>query len=299
MPYFFATTPVSEAFGWAASVPATGPGGRYLLISAAGVVGLVLLLRAGWNLSERAGRRPIAWGWRRLRGESGTATVEFTLVLLPAMLICLVLLQTVLMFSGNLFVHYAAYVATRSAIVEAPTGLEGGGGRLNPEAEDGALGKAQRAAAFALAPVSGKLDGATGGRPAALAAGLDAFFESYERSSPRWVGQLAAARLAYAQRHTQVVLYRTTNAGGLVRELGDGGITFGAKDPVTLGVTHRLHLSIPYASLLFSDGTHATAGGTTAYRSITATATLPLEGIDRNLPPRPTLPDGNVMEREP
>ncbi|MEO1237175.1 MAG: hypothetical protein AAFX76_10340, partial [Planctomycetota bacterium] len=249
--------------------------------------------------------RVAAWpGWSRLRSESGTATVEFTLAFVPALFVCLILLQTVLAFSGNFFVHYAAYAATRSAVVQAPDGRVGGGGQIFDDIDHPAYRAATRAAAFALAPVSGKL-GDTAGTPDAFADGLAEYFDAYGRSPPRWVGTLSAQRFAYALEHTGIRLVETTvteGEGVRLRALSDDRLTtivYGPKDPVTLQVDHKLHLSIPYASVFFADGTHATSGGRTAYADISAIATLPLEGVDRNLPPQPTLPGGEILERSP
>ena len=230
----------------------------------------------------------------RLLDDSGTATVEFTLVFAPALWICLILLQTVLMFSGQLFVHYAAYAAVRSAIVHIPSGLPGGGGDMANG--DAVMQSAQRAAAYALAPVSGKSNDLAG-PPTAFVAGLQDYFDQMEQAAPNWVDRLAGQRLAYALAHTEAEIYIARRVDGgsyrLSRVDGDDLVYYGPKDPVTIGVKHRLHLSIPYASVFFADGKQQTAGGETAYALVRATSTLTLEGIDRQLPPTPPL------EREP
>lgn len=296
---------------WWSSALTSDLGLRCAAVAGVGALVLAATLRAGWTLWGARGlkpaRRMVSCGFKpvcqtvrdRLRGESGTATVEFVLVFVPCLGVCMILLQTVLAFSGNLFVHYAAFVATRSAIVEAPDGDLGGGGELL--AGGPAYERVQRAAAFALAPVSGRLS-PDGGDPAAFEAGLAAYFSSYGEDAPVWVERLAAQRLAYAQAHTEIGLY-------LTRALDNGSVElerlspppfsapdddavpvgFGPKDPVTVGVSHKLHLSIPYASAFFADGQHQTVGGTTAYAIVSATSTMTLEGYDVNLPELPEV----------
>lgn len=286
---------------WWSSALTSDLGLRCAVIAGVGALVLAAALRAGWTLRRSAASwRQRLQNFRGPRGESGTATVEFVLVFVPGLTVCLVLLQTVLAFSGNLFVHYAAFVATRSAIVEAPNGDLGGGGLLSDDG-DSAFNRVERAAAFALAPVSGRLS-AGGGDPGAFEAGLASYFREYGQDSPAWVGNLAAERLAYAQAHTELGLYLTRVEDNGDVELDrlssqpfiasdDDPVTvgFGPKDPVTVGVSHKLHLSIPYASAVFADGTHQTVGGETAYSIVTATSTMTLEGYDVNLPELPEV----------
>lgn len=278
---------------WWSSALTSDLGLRCAVIAGVGAFIFAATVRALWLMPRTA-----AVPWRqRLRGESGTATVEFVLVFVPALMVCLILLQTVLAFSGNLFVHYAAYCATRLAIVEAPAAERDANGNIQLAPDDPTMRHAKRAAAFALAPVSGKLD-ASGGQPAAFTAGLQDYFDAYGQDSPRWVASIAAQRLAYALSRTTVQIYETRlfNGGvGLVRltEAELDRLTLGPKDPLTLGVSHRLHLSIPYAAAVFANGQQDTAGGRTSYTRVTATSTMTVEGVDRRLPPQPTL------EREP
>ncbi len=235
----------------------------------------------------------------RLHQDSGTSTVEFVLVFGPALLICLILLQTVLLFSANFFIHYAAFAATRSAIVNIPSGQIGGGGELREG--DAAFVAARNAAAFALTPIAGR--GSTGaGTFSGFTDGLNRLYDHYDQTAPNWVGRLAADRLAYARQHTQLLMLNTSTGDGdavdLSRSASDS-ITYGPKDPVSLGVSHRIHLSIPFASLIFADGEHETLGGITAYTNVYATCTFSLEGYDRNLPPPPIDEQGRVLERQP
>lgn len=296
--------PDPDSVSWWLSA-ATTPGALlYLGLALGGVVAGLVLLRAAFCSRGSQVRRSSHVGPRetlrraaaRLHAESGTATVEFVLVFLPGLLICLLVLQCMLLFSGNLFVHYAAYAATRSAIVNTPA-LNRAIDPFYPasykiEVGDGVHRRAERAAAFAVAPVSGPA-GSSGADAVGFTAGLESLYAAYERDAPRWVETLTGARLTYALRHTQVGVYRTdvdVDRRVTLTDLGTDRLNLGPKDPVTLGVTHRLHLSIPIVSALFADGTHATLDGDTPYASVTATCTLSLEGVDRFLPPEPVLP---------
>ena len=72
---------------------------------------------------------------------------------------------------------------------------------------------------------------------------------------------------------------------------GDGSTyTFGPRDPVTVRVTHRLHLAIPYVNALFSDGVLDASQGTGRYALVTAQSTLTNEGVYDDLPPKPDVP---------
>ena len=295
---------------WAAGL-FDGVGVRLWVVAVVAAGGLAVALRAGWVLRTRGedaaatkrhnllaaaslprvgARLQLRTALQRLRGDGGVATVEFVLVFPVALLTVLVLLQTTLMMAGNVFIHYAAFAAARAAIVQAPTGKVGGGGELKQGGDDERWEKVERSGAFAMAPVSGKVSaGAEGER---LASGLKAMYGDLGADVPGWVDSLAGQRLNYALEHTDATLYYTRVRRGGVRlvEVGNGGtIYYNPKAPVTVGVAHRLHLSIPYASVLFRDGTHPTAGGDTHYARLFATSTLTLEGYDRNLPEEPPV----------
>ncbi len=298
------TSPVPGTPAWWADVLWHGQGLALTLVLLATVGVGVVAWRAVWNTRLRGElvvqgprqtgtahrRRAVKRVLKRLHGDSGVATVEFVLVFPVALMTVLVLLQTTLMMAGNVFVHYAAFVGARSAIVQAPTGARGGGGALTQGGDGPKWQAVERSAAFAMAPVSGKInDGAEGER---LASGLRSMYGGLDAEVPGWVDSLAGQRLNYALAHTEAQLYYTRVRRGNVDfvEVGNGAtIQYNPKSPVTVGVTHKLHLSIPYASVLFSGGTHATAGGTTHYSEINATSTLTLEGYDRNLPEAPPV----------
>lgn len=293
-----ATLGVAE---WWSAAWTDSPMMRYALLAGVGSLALSFLGRVLWQTRRREAASPEPRHWStiprrvlaKLNDEGGVATIEFALVLPTAMFIFLILLQTVLMMSAQVFVHFGAYAATRAAIVVLPDGRDGGGGEMTAGDESEAYQQIQRAAAMALTPISGRLSD-TSGDPSTFASDLGAMYEAYGVDTPKWVSSFAAGRMAYALRHTDVLMLETTVDS-------DGGVNFypvnGAnasvrlrpKDPVTVLVSHRLHLSVPYASALFDDGTHDTRGGSTAYATVQAHCTMTLEGYDRSMPPEPEV----------
>jgi hypothetical protein len=259
-----------------------------MAVAAVAMAGVVLLGRALMHL--RGGRGRLA-----ATREAGTATVEFALVFPIVLFLMLTLIQTTLLMAGNLFVHYSAFAATRSAITQIPRDLRGLGGE-GPNAVI-AVGSAKleairRSAYFAVVPACGRLESA-GIATDDFVGGLRRYFASSGQAVPRWVDTLAADRLRYAAANTTVQLLETLVVLGHVQfnELpAREEFVFGPKDPVTVRVRHRLNLSIPYARALFADGRHDTAVGRGAYADVTAQFTLTNEGFDPALPPPPPLP---------
>ncbi|MBI1337423.1 MAG: hypothetical protein GC164_10725 [Phycisphaera sp.] len=239
---------------------------------------------------------------RRLRGhvvklwsdQTGTATMEFVLVFPIALFLALLIAQTTLVMAANNYVHYAAFAATRSAIVQIPDNSPSepanyyfGQGSLKHEA-------IRRSAVYALVPVSGRLrdgDADPTVSPDAYKQGLDSYFATLGRTSPVWVESLMADRLRYADAMTTVRLYVPEVVDDNTIEFTDvnSGRLFGPRDPVTVRVTHKLNLSIPIASRFFADGSQTFGSTTVRYALVTADCTLTNEGIDRNLPPTPPV----------
>ncbi len=231
---------------------------------------------------------------RAVLGESGTATVEFCMVLPIVLFLCLVLVQSTLLMVGNQFVNYAAFAAARSAIVYIPQDYPGEGEPRNtivPEEGKPKFDAIRAAAYLAVAPVCGKReDGAEALRTDDYVAGLGDYFSSYGRDAPRWVETLAAARLRYAAANTDVQVMYTLVTRGEVEQFDtatEDGYTFGPHEAVTVRIEHRLNLSVPYVRGLFADGEHGDGRG--GYALVTAQYTLTNEGIDPDLPAPPEL----------
>jgi Flp pilus assembly pilin Flp len=274
---------------WGGSMP-----GLWLLFCGCGLV-LVILGRTVWR--DRVGLRVLA---RRLRGERGTATIEFALVTPLLAMVFLTMLQTMLVMTGNFFVHYAAAVAARSAIVSIPLDLADDGAEMANEVypTDGSpkYQAIRRSAVLAVMPVAGRLGGgAPGAGGGSLASELATHYEAYSQPSPRWVENFVDARMAYADVHTRVELWVVNTPEDSAEVTFDriapaAGYEFAPREPVAVSVEHRLNLSIPYARAFFSDGTHRTADGETAYTDVAARSLLHNQGIDTALPPEPEVP---------
>jgi hypothetical protein len=228
--------------------------------------------------------------WRDARG---SATLEFTLVLPVLLVILLALVQVSLLLGANLFVHQAAFAATRAAVVQVPRDDRGAGG-LGPNVYvqgGGPKYEAIRAAAvWTVVPVRGRLESS--------ALSTDRFVDTlhqlygrYGEASPNWIDRLAADRLRYADAHTDITVMETrvrSERDLRLDPLPEGAVhTFGPRDPVTVRVTHRLALTVPYINALFGDGRHDDG---TVYTTVSAHYTLTNEGVDRALPPTPELP---------
>ncbi len=224
--------------------------------------------------------------------ESGTASIEFVLVTPLLMFMVLALLQTMLVMTGQVYVHHAAFAATRSAIVQIPiddsqAGVEAAN-EIVMHPSSVKYDAIRRAAVFALVAVSGRSEaGLTGGE--AFEAGLAGMYDAYGREVPNWVTALAADRLRYADANTHVTLVDTFIADGQVQFVDmqrNVLYAYGPKDPVTVSVRHWFNLSMPYARLIFADGD--TNDGSQA--RLEAQYTLTNEGVSDRLPLPPPWP---------
>ncbi len=230
---------------------------------------------------------------RALASDSGTATVEFCMVLPILLFLILILVQSTLLMVGNQFVHYAAFSATRSAIVYIPMDYASEGEPPNEivPLEGSPKYDAIRAAAYlAVAPVCGRLEDSNSElRAEQYAEGLSDYFAGMGQDAPRWVDTLAADRLRYAAENTEVTILLTDVFNDSV-EFEDSALinhTFGPREPITVLVEHKLNLSVPYVRAIFADGEHREGG---RYALVTAQYTLTNEGVSPYLPEAPEIP---------
>ena len=226
-----------------------------------------------------------------LRDERATATVEFALVFPLLLAFALILAQTAMLVTGNLYVHYAATSAARVASLHVPRELRAVSGepinviRLGTRSPK--FDAVTRAAVVAVAPAAGRIDAAGsayGGVPEALAT----YYESSGADAPRWVDTRVAEKFAYAQAHTAVELGRIDDRGRFTPVRG--WVRFGPREAIGVRVRHRLHLGVPYAGLLFHDATHTTSTGETPYVEVVGRAVAINRGVDPALPPPPPIP---------
>lgn len=226
----------------------------------------------------------------------GTATLEFVLVFPFVLFLALLLIQTTLLMVGNLFVHYAAFAAARTAIVQIPQDYLDFHEPPNTIVHVAGQPKydlIHQAAAYALMPVSGRL-GIASAPGEAYADALHRYYADQGHATSAWVDELAADRLRYAFHpvNTNIVVAYTkqSNEGLIWTDLRPAEMyTFGPKDSITIRVEHRFNLSVPYVRAVFTDGSHRISGGTGMYSRISAQYTLTNKGISEQLPPRPEL----------
>ncbi len=273
----------------------TNPLGLFCLVSMAVSVVLIALLSSAIYRS-RAFHIPLR---RRLieivTSDSGTATVEFALVCPVLLFMALLLAQTTLVMSGNLFVNYAAYMATRAAIVQIPIDrVEEGYESANQfsNSPDSSKYRAiQRAAALALLPVAGQLKQGNDAVTSQLAFGMAKYYQNYGKEPGNWVTKQLEAKANYAMQNTAIALYETEPQADKVvyKELPPEGFTFGPRDPITVRVEHKFSLAFPYVGAAFADGRLPDNAGGGLYTKITASCTLTNEGIIDAFPEIPTI----------
>ncbi|MDY7009474.1 MAG: TadE family protein [Planctomycetota bacterium] len=204
------------------------------------LVGLYILTGAAWRLG-RSQRKS-----RPRTKETGTAAVEFALLFPFALMILLMMIQSMLLMAGNLAVHHAAYAAARSAVVWVPENLSHDEPK-NVLASPNSSAKFHRirsAAVYAVMPVSagkGDWSGEDPGNAAVIQEGLERFWQLYGSSAPNWVQTMLAGKYRYAWNFTEVSLSDPA-----------GGGAYGDHETINVQVRHRLYLSVPYADLVFS-----------------------------------------------
>lgn len=245
--------------------------GSRLFLTAAGiclVCGVVLawVLVTMWQLGRQVRRR-------RRCGDSGSVLVEFTLLLPIALAVSLGMLESSLLMAGNLCVHYSAYCAARSAIVQLPR-YNGPGERENeyiPDDEQGKYGRIHAAAVWPLIAVSYGGTDQQRADDADLVDELIRFHDAHAAERPFWLDDRVGRKLAYALEHTFIELDPPAD-----------GKTYQPREDIRVRVRHTYYLSVPYAGWFFSQildgGVQLDADG--AYGLIIqANCTLSNEGV--------------------
>jgi hypothetical protein len=212
------------------------------------------------------------------------------MLIIPMLLFCtLTLAQTTLLMGGNVFVHYAAFAATRSAITTLPMDSAASGEYRNYMLLPGGW-KAEhirQAAVFALLPAAGRDSDSQSLAAQKLIDGFKSYYQALNQSPPKWIDGFLAQRLAYADRHTGITFSRivTESENDLLwTPLEEGLYQFGPREPISVQVEHQLHLSVPYVWPIFADSLSARS------TLVKAFYTLNNEGIDTELPPTPRQP---------
>lgn len=267
------------------------------------VLCLALLLYLGLRLRAVSAHYRRAAVKQRLSGDSGVAMIEFVLVTPILLIVMLLLIQTMLVFTGLFYVQYSAYAAARTAIVQIPTASTEPVNDLMPSRGSDKFDAIELAATLAVLPVSGRESGSSVAG-SQLAFGLGEVFAAQGRSTPAWVNRLIAERLNYAMNHTEVTVETVRPGFGsqtVEIEPIDEYHTFTPKEAIGVRVRHEFALSIPLASRIFAavgeSGSYTPAsrdgdspGPPGQWTLIESRAILTNEGIDRRLPEAPEVP---------
>jgi hypothetical protein len=175
---------------------------RCLII--AGVCLAVLALIAGILIRLRPAGRGAA---RQMHGDQGgTAAIEMTLLLPIALVMFLMIIQAVLVFNARMVMNYAAFAASRVAIVVVPRDMESEGPNLVWPYYVGASAKVEKmrmAAVLALIPISPKMAGEVDELGLSLDNQLQMLFSGEDSLHPWWVNRVKA-QYRFANQFTDV-----------------------------------------------------------------------------------------------
>ncbi len=208
------------------------------------LVGLYLLVGVLWRLGRA--RREQAPG-----GEAGTAALEFVLLFPVALGIVLVMVQSVLLVSQNLLVHYSAYLGARAAIVWVPEKVSYVEPR-NVVCDPAGSEKFRRIRQAVIYGLVGAGAGEAGAGGAQGGDTEDTFLQQetferlhslYDEPVPAWIRRTYVPKYAYVSEYTQLEL----------RPPREGGV-YGDHEDLSVTVRHTLYLSVPYANRIFSLG---------------------------------------------
>ena len=248
---------------------------------------LPLLMRAAWRMGrQRKVDRPTL-----IRNADGTATLEFVLILPIILFLVLTLAQTTLLMGANVFTHYAAFAATRSAIVYIPSdqGYPEIPNTIVLDDESPKYSAIRRAAIFALVPVAGRLRVRDTVDADSFTTAMSQYYSLYGRQPPAWIDNQLGDRLRYADANTRIAMVETILRDDRIvpREMAEGSlIVVRPRDPITIRVEHQQNLAVPYIGMIFADGRLDEARGGNRYSTVAAQYTLTNEGIvDWIIPP--------------
>lgn len=286
--------------GWWWTTLTSGPA---LWLLGFAVLCLAVLLYLGHRLravSIRARRVSVR---QRLADDSGVAMIEFVLVTPILLIVMLLLIQTMLVFTGLFYVQYSAFAAARTAIVQIPTASSEAINEFYPSSSSVKYEAIRSAAVLGVMPVSGR-EGGSSVASSELVSGIGEVFAAQGRGEPAWVDEMLGERLNYAVNHTEIALERVFPGEGTqtVRfEPVEDYTIFSPKEAIAVRVRHEFALSVPLASRVFSavgeSGTYSPAGRNSEspgppglWTLIESRAILTNEGIDRRLPEAPPVP---------
>ena len=212
--------------------------------------GLVLcaIVRILWEAGRANRRVPNPQG--------GQVIIEFAIALPIALMLVMIMTQSSLLMGGNLCVHYAAYCAARSAIVQIPRDLSGEPSNILADPGSEKFGNIRKAAIWAVTPVSSSSQRLPDDGAFELVKGLRSFFNNYSDKTPGWVRlDYLGRKIGYADWYTQVTMLRRESSGlqeqPVYTEL-TYPYTYAENEEVRVHVDHTFYLSVPYANKIFA-----------------------------------------------
>ena len=212
--------------------------------------------------------------------QSGSAAVEFVMILPALAVLLLMILQIALIVQAKFVVNYAAFCAARSAIVIIPDDFPGEArNRLNNPNSSEKFQVIQRGAALPLTAIS-PLPGSNLTRGVPILTDPNIVAELFKLApfdvAPRSMMGQVMLRAPYAYHPDNTAIKVLTQQGA---ESG----TFGEHDWVTVKVNYRYYLAVPFAKKLFGSAYSGNPFftiifGTDYYYSIVEQYTLPMDG---------------------
>jgi hypothetical protein len=236
-----------------------------LTFAAAALLGML------WRMTQ-----PQTWAWGQPLGEEAASAIEFTLVFPIFLALVLVIWQLLLLVQAAQVMSYAALVAVRSAIVDAPQPPQH---QWNRNAVDTVRDKHERAYAAAvtacalISPPLAAWQQPGGTQPltnpiSSLGDTTRAAAMAAVAATAQFNGALQTEKAHYAAAFTTVEITGPRD-----------GVRFAVDASLTVTVTHKFFLRVPYANHLFSD--HVFGQGVAAsQRTLTAQYTLRNEGYE-------------------
>lgn len=184
-------------------------------------------------------------------GQEGTAIIEFVLVMPIVLTLSLIMAQSSLLLGGNLCVHYAAYCAARTAIVQVPNNID----PLEPpnyvlnDPNSTKMYAIRLSAIWAVLPVSSSSKDLPEADAAVLSGALSSYFSRHGRPRPGWARpDYLGRKLSYAIDYTDVELDEPIGYTVI-----DGETYYGPGEDLRVTVRHMLYLSVPYANRIFAE----------------------------------------------
>ncbi len=181
--------------------------------------------------------------FRKDRGEEGVVALEFMMILPIMLMVVLIMIQSSMLMGGNLCVHYAAFCAARSAVVQIPKAYENEpANEMGPAETSLKMSKITQAAVYAVMPVSCG-DDVMGNPVVPLQASLRTFLAASGQILPNRVDELIGRKWNYATQCTGVQVAPPAN-----------GPSYGEAEEIVVNLQHTFYLSVPYARRLFAVG---------------------------------------------